>query len=125
MSLETLGSFYQMGRSIRVKACEVDGKYTETLTGTDDEQKAYISAGHAAMSAITSGISAIGQMLTLNDVDDHGITNRKLEQIGYLIVHLGDLGFAINNDIDYVTHVRVRGGAIIHNQDSVSAQAKE
>jgi len=64
--------------------------------------------------------TAVAAALTQNQ-----ITNRKLEQIGHLIVHLGDLGFAINNDIDYVTHVRVRGGAIIHNQDSVSAQAKE
>ncbi|MBK7414322.1 MAG: hypothetical protein IPJ38_03570 [Dechloromonas sp.] len=42
-------------------------------------------------------------------------TNEKLEQIGYLIVHLGDLGFAINNDIQYATHVRVNGGCIAHD----------
>jgi hypothetical protein len=115
MSLESLGSFYAMGRSVRVDTGKVNGKYTETLTGTDDEQKAYLTAGFCAMAAINAGVSAVGQLLTMNDVDDKGVTNEKLEQIGFLIVNLGELGYAINNDIQYATHVRVNGGSIVHD----------
>jgi hypothetical protein len=117
MSLDSLGAFYQMGRTIRVDtSCNKEARqYTETLTGTDEEQKAYIAAGFDAVTALAAGVSAIGKLLALSDADDKGVTNETMEQVGYLVTHLGELTYAITSDLQYVTHVRVNGGVITHN----------
>jgi len=113
MSLESLAAFYQLDR-VEARLDNEGGKTVSRLTGTDAEQVEYIESGLEAIRALTSGLSAVGHALALNDVDDKGVTKETIDRIAFLVVNLGELATVITNDIESIAHVRIHGGEIVH-----------
>lgn len=99
MSLSSAAQFFWESHEVKT---EFVTDHWEVTSGRELAEKIQ-TQGHETAMGLCSGLSAIGRLIATIDHADKGYEVEALDKVGWLIVDLADLAFAIQDRTNHLT----------------------